>query len=127
MVAALAEPSAELGLSFPANAHWRLQALARHGRIDAVLRELRYRWAVLPSVVQNNTIAETWDHRPDTTDQWSHAAVSPLFLLVMDIAGIRPGEPGFRKVIVRPAARGPAGGRADRPDRTRAHRLPVAA
>jgi hypothetical protein len=101
-VAALAEPSTELGLSYPANAHWRLQALARHGRIDVVLRELRYRWAVLPSVVQNNTIAEQWEPRPDTTDQWSHAAVSPLFLLVMDIAGIRPGEPGFRKVVVRP-------------------------
>jgi hypothetical protein len=102
VVQALAEPSVELGLSYPANAHWRLQALARHGRIDVVLRELRYRWAVLPSVVQNNTIAEQWEPRPDTTDQWSHAAVSPLFLLVMDIAGIRPGEPGFRKVVVRP-------------------------
>jgi hypothetical protein len=102
VVAALAEPSAELGLSFPANAHWRLQALAYHGRIDVVLRELRYRWAALPSVVENNTIAEHWDHRPDTTSQWSHAAVSPLFMLFMDIAGLRPGEPGFRKVNVRP-------------------------
>jgi alpha-L-rhamnosidase len=102
VVAALAEPSAELGLSFPANAHWRLQALAYHGRIDVVLRELRYRWAALPSVVENNTIAEHWEHRPDTTDQWSHAAVSPLFMLFMDIAGLRPGEPGFRKVNVRP-------------------------
>ncbi len=102
VVAMLAEPSAELGLSFPANAHWRFQALARYGRIDVVLRELRYLWAALPSVLENNTIAEQWEHRPDTTDQWSHAAVSPLFLLFMDIAGIRPGEPGFRKVIVRP-------------------------
>jgi hypothetical protein len=102
VVAALAEPSAELGLSFPANAHWRLQALAYHGRIDVMLRELRYRWAALPSVVENNTIAEHWEHRPDTTDQWSHAAVSPLFMLFMDMAGIRPGEPGFRKVNVRP-------------------------
>jgi hypothetical protein len=102
VVAALAEPSAELGMSFPANAHWRLQALAYHGRIDVVLRELRYRWAELASVKQNNTIAEHWDPRPDSTSQWSHAAVSPLFLLVMDIAGIRPGEPGFRKVLVRP-------------------------
>ena len=101
-MAALAEPSAELGLSYPANAHWRLQALAYHGRIDVVLRELRYRWAALPSVVENNTIAEHWEPRPDTTDQWSHAAVAPLFLLFMDIAGIRPGEAGFRKVIVRP-------------------------
>jgi hypothetical protein len=102
VVAALAEPSVELGLSYPANAHWRLQALARYGRIDAVLRELRYRWAVLPSVTENNTIAEEWEHRPDSRSQWSHAAVSPLFLLVMDIAGIRPGEPGFRRVVVRP-------------------------
>ncbi len=101
-VAALAEPSMELGLSFPANAHWRLQALARYGRIDVVLRELRYRWAALPSVVQNNTISEHWEPRPDTTDQWSHAAVSPLFLLFMDIAGIRPREAGFRRVVVRP-------------------------
>jgi hypothetical protein len=101
-VEALAEPSAELGLSYPANAHWRLQALAYHGRIDVVLRELRYRWAALRSVVQNNTISERWDPRPDSTDQWSHAAVSPLFLLAMDVAGIRPGSPGFRKAIVRP-------------------------
>lgn len=101
-VAELAEPSIELGLSFPANAHWRLQALAYHGRIDVVLRELRYNWAALPSVVENNTIAEHWEHRPDSTDQWSHAAVSPLFLLYMDIAGIRPAAPGFLKVNVRP-------------------------
>ena len=51
--------------------------------------------AALPSVVQNNTIAEHWEHRPDSTAQWSHAAVSPLFMLALDIAGIRPGEPGF--------------------------------
>jgi hypothetical protein len=101
-VAALAEPSAELGLSYPANAHWRLQALAYHGRIDVVLRELRYRWAALRSVLENNTIAEQWEPRPDTTDQWSHAAVSPLFMLFMDIAGLRPAAPGYQKVNVRP-------------------------
>jgi alpha-L-rhamnosidase len=101
-VAALAEPPAELGLSYPANAHWRLQALARHGRIDVVLRELRHRWAAMPSVRLNNTISEQWEVRPDSTDQWSHCAVSPLFILVMDIAGIRPGSPGFGRVVVRP-------------------------
>jgi hypothetical protein len=101
-VAALAEPPAELGLSYPANAHWRLQALAHHGRIDVVLRELRHRWAALPSVLENNTIGEHWTVRPDSTDQWSHCAVSPLFILFMDVAGIRPAEPGFAKVIVRP-------------------------
>jgi len=122
----LAEPPAGLGLSNPANAHWRLQALARHGRIDVVLRELRHRWAALPSVLLNNTIAESWEVRPDSTDRWSHCAVSPLVILFMDVAGIRPAAPGFGTVSVRPqlgdlrgleltahTVRGPIGFRAD--------------
>ena len=79
-----------------------MHALARHGRIDAVLRELRERWARLPSVLKNNTTPEHWDVRPDSTDQWSHCAVGPLFVLYMDVAGIRPGAPGFAKVEIRP-------------------------
>jgi hypothetical protein len=79
-----------------------MQALARHGRIDAVLRELRERWAVLPSVLRNNTISERFDVRPDSTDQWSHCAVAPLIALYMDVAGIRPRAPGFAKVEIRP-------------------------
>ncbi len=51
-------PRSALLLSFPASSHWRMQALARHGRIDAVLGELRARWAALPSVLRNNTISE---------------------------------------------------------------------
>ena len=101
-VAALASPPASMGLSYPANSHWRMQALARHGRIDAVLRELRERWAVMPSVVLNNTTSEDWAVRPDSSDQWSHCAVGPLFVLYMDIAGIRPGAPGFEKAEIRP-------------------------
>ena len=101
-IEALAAPKEALALSSPANSHWRIQALARHGRIDAVLGELRERWAVLPSVLRNNTISERFDARPDSTDQWSHCAVVPLVALYMDIAGIRPGAPGFGKVEVRP-------------------------
>jgi len=101
-VAALASPPASMGLSYPANAHWRMQALARHGRVDAVLRELRERWAVMPSVILNNTTSEDWTVRPDSSDQWSHCAVGPLFVLYMDIAGIRPGAPGFEKAEIRP-------------------------
>jgi len=102
VVAALASPPASMGQSYPANAHWRMQALARHGRIDAVLRELRERWAVMPSVVSNNTTSEDWTVRPDSSDQWSHCAIGPLFVLYMDIAGIRPGAPGFEKAEIRP-------------------------
>jgi alpha-L-rhamnosidase len=101
-VAALAQPAASLMLSYPANSIWRLQALARHGRIDAVLAELRERWARMPSVLQNNTISERWEPRPDSTDQWSHCAQAPLIVLYMDIAGIRPAAAGFERVEIRP-------------------------
>jgi hypothetical protein len=101
-VAALASPPPSMGVSYPANSHWRMQALARHGRIDAVLRELRERWAVMPSVIYNNSVSEEWAVRPDSPDQWSHCAVGPLFVLYMDVAGIRPAAPGFEKVEVRP-------------------------
>jgi alpha-L-rhamnosidase len=101
-VRALASPPPSMGLSYPANSHWRMQALARHGRIDAVLREWRGRWASMPSVALNNTTSEEWAPRPDSTDQWSHAAVGPLFVLYADVAGIRPGAPGFAKAEIRP-------------------------
>jgi len=101
-VAALASPPSSMGLSYPANSHWRMRALARHGRVDAVLRELRQRWAAMPSVVYNNTTSEDWAVRPDSPDQWSHCAVGPLVVLYLDVAGIRPGAPGFEKVEIRP-------------------------
>ena len=101
-VAALASPPPSMALSYPANSHWRMHALARHGRPDAILRELRERWAVLPSVRLNNTTPEDWAVRPDSSDQWSHCAVAPLFVLFMDLAGIRPAAPGFERVTVRP-------------------------
>ena len=93
---------AELGLGYPSNACWRYWALARHGRIDAVLRDLRERWATMPSVRLNNTIGEEWTTKPDSTSQWSHTAIVPLYSLFMDIAGIRPAAPGFARVAVRP-------------------------
>jgi len=101
-LAALAKPSEALVLSPPAGAIWRLRALARHGRIAAALAELRERWAPLPSVLRNNTISERFAARPDTADSWSGCAVAPLVLLYMDVAGIRPAEPGFAKVELRP-------------------------
>jgi alpha-L-rhamnosidase len=99
---ALAECPPELGISYPANAVWRYWALARLGRADVVLGELRARWATMASVIQNNTIQEFWHARPDTADQWSHCAVAPIALLFSDIAGIRAAVPGFARCQVRP-------------------------
>jgi hypothetical protein len=91
-----------LGLSYPCNANWRYWALAKAGRAELIVRDFRRRWATMRSVTENNTIQEDWDAQPDSTSQWSHCALSPVFVLMMDIAGIRPTAPGFARYQVRP-------------------------
>ncbi|MGB7294380.1 MAG: alpha-L-rhamnosidase C-terminal domain-containing protein [Candidatus Aminicenantales bacterium] len=99
---ALAECPPEMGFSYPANAGWRLWALAKGGRADVILQDLRERWATMDSVLLNNTIQEDWEAKPDSGQQWSHCAVVPLYIAYMGLAGIRPLEPGFRRVEIRP-------------------------
>lgn len=99
---ALAECLPEMGLSYPANAGWRLWALAKGGRADIILKDLRDRWATMDSVKLNNTLQEDWLARPDSGQQWSHCAVVPLYIAYMGLAGIKPLEPGFRRVEIRP-------------------------
>ena len=53
-------------------------------------------------MIANNTIQEDWYAGPDSTSEWSHCALSPIFVLMMDIAGIRPTAPGFARYQVRP-------------------------
>jgi alpha-L-rhamnosidase len=92
----------DMGFSYPANAGWRLWALAHGGRIAAVLKDLRERWASLDSVRLNNTLQEGWEVRPDSNAQWSHLPVAPLYVLYMSIAGINPTAPGFERYEIRP-------------------------
>ncbi len=99
---ALAEVPKTMGESYPCNANWRYWALAKGGRIDAVLQALRERWAPMPSVRLNNTLQEDWTARPDSGSQWSHCAVAPLYCVFMNVAGIQPLEPGFRRCQIRP-------------------------
>jgi hypothetical protein len=98
----LADAPPELGISYPANANWRYWALARFGRVQTVLDDLRRRWVPMASVRQNNTLGEWWDLQPDTGLQWSHCPVAPLYLAYMSLAGITPLKPGFAEVEIRP-------------------------
>lgn len=98
----LANCPPEMGFSYPANAGWRLWALAKGGRGDAVVSDLRTRWAPMDSVRLNNTLQEFWTAKLDSTDQWSHCAVVPLYVLYMNIAGIRPLTPGYRTYEIVP-------------------------
>ncbi len=98
----LAGAPEEMGFSYPANAGWRLWALAKEGRMDVVLSELRSRWATMRSVLENNSLSENWEPGYDDSSQWSHAPVAPVYLMYQGVAGIRPLEPGFARYEVRP-------------------------
>jgi hypothetical protein len=98
----LADCPPDLGISYPCNAGWRLWALARGGRADVVVGDLRTRWATMTSVLENNTLQEDWLARHDSGQQWSHCAVAPLYLAYHGLAGLKPLEPGFGRLELRP-------------------------
>jgi hypothetical protein len=92
----------EMGFSYPANAGWRLWALAKEGRADVIVADLRRRWATMASVKENNTLQEDWEARPDSGQQWSHCAVVPLYIAYHGLLGLKPLEPGFKRFELRP-------------------------
>lgn len=98
----LANCPPEMGFSYPANACWRLWALAKEGRTDVIVKDYRERWATLPSVILNNTLQENWKAKPNSTAEWSHCPVIPLYVTTMSLAGVRPLIPGFGRCEVRP-------------------------
>lgn len=98
----LATCPAEMGLSYPCNAVWRLWALAENGRMDVVLKDMKTRWAAMASVWENNTLQEHWSSQHDNSAQWSHCAVAPLMMLYQGIAGVVPLAPGSSTCRVRP-------------------------
>jgi hypothetical protein len=98
----LAQSPPSMGFSYPANACWRLWALAKGGRPDVILEDFRTRWAAMDSVKYNNTLQEFWTERPDSGSVMSHSCPVPLYLLYMGIAGIQPLAPGFTRCMVRP-------------------------
>jgi len=101
-IRALAECPPEMGFSYPCNAGWRLWALARGGRGDAIVKDFRARWATMTSVKENNTLQEDWTARHDSGQQWSHCAVAPLYVTYHGLAGLQPLEPGFQRLEFRP-------------------------
>jgi len=67
-----------------------------------VLDEFRRIWSTQPSVVQNNTMSENFNPKPDWYSQWSHAAIAPLNIVYADIAGITPTSPGYVTCTISP-------------------------
>jgi alpha-L-rhamnosidase len=101
-VRSLADCPPEMGFSYPCNAGWRLWALAKAGRSDVIVSDLRTRWATMLSVKENNTLQEDWTARHDSGQQWSHCAVVPLYIAYHGLMGLKPLEPGFKRYELRP-------------------------
>ena len=83
---------------------WGWWALAKGGRTNVVLKEMRERFATMPSVLLNNTIEEFYggSKRPDTSNNWSYICCAPIYVAVMSLAGIRLLEPAFKRYEIRP-------------------------
>jgi alpha-L-rhamnosidase len=92
----------EMGFSYPANQCWRMWALAKGGRGDVIVTDLRRRWATMASVKENNTLQEDWLAHPDSSHQWSHCAVVPLYIAYQGLMGLKPLEPGFKRFEIHP-------------------------
>ncbi len=101
-IKALVDRPTNLHLSYPANAGWYMWALAKSGRADKIIDDLKGRWYDMPSVLQNNTLGEWFELKPDSHDQWCHAPVAPLYTMYMNIAGITPLSPGMTRIEIRP-------------------------
>jgi len=91
-----------LGMSYPPNTNWYLWALGKAGKSDAIFYDLDTRWKQLRSAYENNTMQEDWQVVPDTGSQWSHASIAPLLTAYMDLAGIKPVTPGYKKFTIEP-------------------------
>lgn len=92
-----------IGMNYPLNEIWRLWALARGGRGDVIVRELRTRWANAPSVLANNTYAEFWEPKPSSSGNvWCQSNPVPIIAAYQLLLGLRPVAPGFAEYEVRP-------------------------
>lgn len=92
--------------SYPANAVWRMWALAKEGALEPFLEELVTVWARMPSVRLNNTYQEYWTAFPDSTSEWSHVPAAPLVCIYEGVLGVRCNNIGGNRLNFRPNLRG---------------------
>ncbi len=82
-----------------------LEALAKAGRYEAMLGMIREWWGMMLRYGAT-TCWETfpgWLGRDRITRSWCHAwGTGPLYVMSQYILGVRPLEPGFKKVLIEP-------------------------
>ncbi|MES3021612.1 MAG: hypothetical protein V4857_08485 [Pseudomonadota bacterium] len=78
--------------------HFVGEALARHGRIDAALAQIRRRYGAM--VEQGATTL--WEARSSWASLCHGFSASPTYFLSRYILGVSPGAPGFERIRVSP-------------------------
>ena len=83
---------------------WGWWALAKGGRPDVVVKELREVFGAMNSVLLNNTIEEGYggSKYPDKGSNWSDSCCAPIYVAAMSLAGIRPLEVAWKCYEIRP-------------------------
>lgn len=92
--------------SYPANAVWRMWALAKMGALEPFLEEMVTVWAKMPSVLLNNTFQEYWTAFPDSTSEWSHVPMAPLVCIYEGVLGIKCNNIGGNRLTFTPNLQG---------------------
>ena len=92
--------------SYPANAVWRMWALAKVGDLEPFVEELFSVWGNMPSVWKNNTYQEYWTAFPDSTSEWSHIPSAPLVCLYEGILGLKCNNVNGNRLSFTPQLKG---------------------
>ena len=93
-------------LSYPANAVWRMWALAKAEALEPFVEELWSVWAKMPSVLQNNTYQEFWTAYPDSCSEWSHIPAAPLLCIYEGVLGLRCNNVEGNRLSFKPQLKG---------------------
>lgn len=103
---ALAGPASFVSRSYPANAVWRMKALAKAGRCDAITREFRSPLWEMESLAYNNTLSEEYHMEGDSKEEWSHCPQAPVLAAFECYGGLRCEAERFRAFSLRPCLGG---------------------
>ena len=100
---ALVDCPPEMGFSYPANAGWRLWALAKAGRADVIVADLRRALGDDGLGAGRTTRCRRIGRSgPTPAQQWSHCPVVPLYIAYHGLMGLKPLSPGFTRYELRP-------------------------
>ena len=98
-----------MGITHPCNARFRWQALALHGRGDAIVNDVAKRWSRLISISENGTLPESWELAEGSMGSYGkdmgvrcQGNLTVPEMLYRLVLGLEPLTPGWKTLRVNP-------------------------